>query len=58
MAVEKIDGKLSVLQRLGGLEDWSKLPVCKYNRHNTWLRKKCLCQMLDMSLIKKEVITV
>lgn len=58
MAVEKIDGKLSVLQRLGVLEDWFKLPVCNYNRHNTWLRKQCLCQMLEMSLIKKEVITV
>lgn len=58
MAMRLIDDKLSVLQRLGVLADWFKLPVYDYNRHHTWLRKQCLCQMLENNLIKKKVITV
>lgn len=58
MAEEQIDEKLSELQRLGVLAEWFRLPVYDYNRHHTWLRKQCLCQMLEMSLIQREVITV
>lgn len=58
MTEEKIEEKLMLLQRLGVLADWFKLPVYDYNRHHTWLRKQCLCQMLEMNLIKKKVITV
>ena len=57
MAADMIDEKLSELQRLAHLSKWSILPVYDYNRHGTWLRRQCLCQMLEHDLIHK-VVTV
>ncbi|XP_062581634.1 uncharacterized protein LOC134243396 [Saccostrea cucullata] len=58
MAAEKIEEKLEQLQCLGLLAEWYQLSVYTYNRHNTWLRKQCLCQLLEGNLIKRKVITV
>ncbi|XP_061193375.1 uncharacterized protein LOC133201595 [Saccostrea echinata] len=58
MAAEKIDEKLKQLQCLGLLAEWFQLSVYNYNRHNTWLKKQCLCQLLEGNLIQRKVITV
>ncbi|XP_061193378.1 uncharacterized protein LOC133201599 [Saccostrea echinata] len=58
VAAAKIEEKLEQLQCLGLLAEWFQLGVYDYNRHNTWLRKQCLCQLLEGNLIQRKVITV
>jgi hypothetical protein len=58
MADEKVEEKLEKLQTSGRLAHWFMLGVYDYNRHNTWIRKQCLCQMLERSIneiIEKKV---
>ncbi|XP_048770342.2 uncharacterized protein LOC125676531 [Ostrea edulis] len=55
MAAERIEEKLELLQTSGHLAHWFPLDVHDYNRHNTWLRKQCLCQMLEKNIIERKV---
>ncbi|CAC5379591.1 unnamed protein product [Mytilus coruscus] len=54
-----IKQQLAHLQQNGFLSNWFTLDTCDYNRHNTFLRKKCLCQLMENEIIHpKSVITV
>ncbi|XP_078341424.1 uncharacterized protein LOC111108645 [Crassostrea virginica] len=44
MVLDFIDGNRRALA------DWSGLPEFKYNRHNTYAQKKCICQCLESKL--------
>lgn len=50
--------KISYLQEKGFLSKWASIEDADYNRHNTWLCKKCVCQILEEHLINPKVITV
>ncbi|XP_048767297.1 uncharacterized protein LOC125674231 isoform X3 [Ostrea edulis] len=55
MAAERIEEKLEQLQSSGLLAHWFQLGVYDYNRHNTWLRKQCLCQMLEKDIVERKI---
>ncbi|XP_076095438.1 uncharacterized protein LOC143066338 [Mytilus galloprovincialis] len=50
--------KISYLQEKGFLSKWASIEDADYNRHNTWLCKKCVCQILEEHLINPKVITI
>ncbi|XP_062594556.1 uncharacterized protein LOC134255973 [Saccostrea cucullata] len=52
--------KLHEWNERGRLVNWLSLESEAYNRHNTWLRKACVCQVLERDVIlrKNNVIEV
>lgn len=43
--------KLQEWNERGSLVNWASLESEAYNRHNIWLRKSCVCQVLERYLI-------
>lgn len=56
-AKELILKKLRKWNERGSLVNWASLESEAYNRHNTWLRKSCVCQVLERCLITQIIDT-